>query len=1144
MSLRLLVRDQPVRTLAIITSTHALIFQHGMSPSVHAQSNPYPPAKTVSKCMVEFSNNADLSEYRVLRPSGIHGTLGLINIGQDLFLCVITEAAQVAKVRPYETVHKIHSVEFYCLTNSNYDLDYRQDFNPYTAETFPSHGHHRGTYGDDPSFEHPCHELSRMLSSGTFYYSVDFDLTNRLQSRISEESAFDVESLDEGFLWNAYMIEPLIKFRARLSKGERVLLDKSRILTSAIRGFVSTVTVPASATRGTRPNLPATLTLISRLSCRRAGTRFNSRGIDDEGNAANFVETETILWHPTGLCFSYAQVRGSVPLFWEQAPGLLPGQHKIQVTRSPEATQPAFDKHFESLETDYGVISILNLLSESKPGEAELTARYKYHIQHSPLNDVVHVGTPSENRLLDVQFDFHAETRGGGYESAGAVKYLVQHAAESFGFFLCEDVQSNEKSSRSSNSMIMFQQDGVFRTNCLDCLDRTNLIQTILSQMALELFFKHRRESISPDYWGRHSIVWADNGDALSKIYAGTGALKSSFTRHGKMSIAGAIADARKSATRLYVNNFVDKGKQNTIDMLLGRLVDQSPVYLYDPITDYVNSELNRRVHEFSNSENIQIWVGTLNVNGKTTGLQQDLSSWLCPQPNWSRQRPDIVVVGLQEIVELSPQQIMSTDPVRLQGWEQAVKQTINKDLLEGYVLLRTGQLVGAALMVFVKTSALSRIKNVEGSTKKTGLSGMAGNKGAVAIRMDFASTRLCFVTAHLAAGFANFEERNHDYRTISHGLHFLRNRSIEDHDTIIWAGDFNYRIGLGDEKVRHLVKLGDLDSLYKNDQLNLQMVAGRTFPHYSESRITFLPTYKFDIASDNYDSSEKARIPAWCDRVLRKGENLKQINYIAAPLRFSDHRPVYATFECTVDVVHEVRKEQLSHEIYTKRKAEIGDATAGLKGDGFAEDMMGYEPIAPELPPASSDRQKWWLDNSLPARSQLKAPGEMYELNKDRPANPFIEATESDWVLVSKGRPNTNRPATTAPPVFRKPAPPIPQKPESLSSNGEPELVSNKKSHDDDILRSIKLPTEGEIEAPIDRSNVIDKDIQTFTPETSSVAIGKKRLGSPKSIGSNGPPLPPRSLPADRELTAGLLDEDDGGGVKGIPSLQPQRRT
>ena len=34
----------------------------------------------------------------------------------------------------------------------------------------------------------------------------------------------------------------------------------------------------------------ATLSLISRMGWKRAGTRFNTRGIDDDGNTANFVE--------------------------------------------------------------------------------------------------------------------------------------------------------------------------------------------------------------------------------------------------------------------------------------------------------------------------------------------------------------------------------------------------------------------------------------------------------------------------------------------------------------------------------------------------------------------------------------------------------------------------------------------------------------------------------------------------------------------------------------------------------------------------------------------------------------------------------------------------------------------------------------
>lgn len=100
-------------------------------------------------------------------------------------------------------------------------------------------------------------------------------------------------------------------------------------------------------------------------------------------------------------------------------------------------------------------------------------------------------------------------------------------------------------------------------------------------------------------------------------------------------------------------------------------------------------------------------------------------------------------------------------------------------------------------------------------------MSGMAGNKGAVAIRIEYGNTSICLVTAHLAAGFANYEERNRDYKTISHGLKFQRNRSIEDHDTVIWLGDFNYRIGLSNEKVQRLCHVGDLESLYENDQVS-----------------------------------------------------------------------------------------------------------------------------------------------------------------------------------------------------------------------------------------------------------------------------------------------------------------------------------
>lgn len=318
------------------------------------------------------------------------------------------------------------------------------------------------------------------------------------------------------------MIDPLIRFRSRLSQQEKEALDDSRMLTSAIRGFVLTVTIAAASSplKTLKSNYPSSLTILSRLSCRRAGTRFNSRGIDDDGNVANFVESETVFWHPSGLSFSYVQVRGSVPIFWEQTTGLLPNQQKIQITRSPEATQAAFDKHFEHLELAYGTVHILNLMSAVKPQEVELTKRYQHHIQHSSLNQTIGSGGMIENRLIQSQFDFHAETKGpAGYEAASMVRKLIQKRSDSFAYLLCDAVQESQYSGSGlpkptlQESLVILQQEGIFRTNCLDCLDRTNLIQTIFSQMALELFLNHRSERATADFWMRHSSLWADNGD-------------------------------------------------------------------------------------------------------------------------------------------------------------------------------------------------------------------------------------------------------------------------------------------------------------------------------------------------------------------------------------------------------------------------------------------------------------------------------------------------------------------------------------------------------------------------------------------------------------------------------------------------------
>jgi hypothetical protein len=119
-------------------------------------------------------------------------------------------------------------------------------------------------------------------------------------------------------------------------------------------------------------------------------------------------------------------------------------------------------------------------------------------------------------------------------------------------------------------------------------------------------------------------------------------------------------------------------------------------------------------------------------------GISEDLSDWLAPSfLKGSEQHPELVVVGFQEIVELSPQQIMATDPARRRLWERALLACLNKYSHEPYVLLRGGQLVGAALLVFVRSSIIGEIKNVEGGLKKVISSVIRGDPNGTDHQVD-----------------------------------------------------------------------------------------------------------------------------------------------------------------------------------------------------------------------------------------------------------------------------------------------------------------------------------------------------------------------------------------------------------------------
>lgn len=910
-------------------------------------------SETESQAVVQFlsKDDIDLTLAVKLTAKNIKGCLGLINISNEIFVVLVSSSVEVGNTRPSsvtpESVAQIHEAGFYSLTSSTWD-DLATDNAPSPGYSDGPDSIMRDSYSQSGNtvsvFEHPCAPLIKLISAGAFYYAVEprWDISSRLSLRIGRKtgggSPLDMGVFDERFVWNEYIVRSLLDFRERLDIPEREELDRSHFIVLATQGYVGVFTMPLPAPPTNGGPTVATVSLISRLGWKRSGTRFNTRGVDDDGNCANFVETETI-FSTDQHCFSYVQVRGSVPLFWEQQ-GLQTFGQRIQITR-PQASQPAFDRHLMQLIEEYGSMHAINLLG-SKENEAILTTAYGRHLRAAQgvLGDTIGI----------TNFDFHYAVKMGGHESViKDIRRLptVSDNVDKFGFTLVD----------SSSDELVWDQKGVFRTNCLDCLDRTNFVQDILSRTVLESYLMHtRREwSTSPSLWGRHRELWAENGDALSRIYAGTGALNTSFTRSGKRTLAGVLSDATKSVSRAYINNFQDKGKQVAIDMFVGNFSSQKTVTIYDPIHDSVRRALEARVFEYSTTKRCSLFIGTWNLNGKPP-TSESLLPWLYPRSNAADY--DMFVLGFQEIVPLTAQQIVQADPERRRAWETKILHALNQrpDKKCEYVLLRSEQLVGTALLVLVKSDLTSVIRQVEAATQKTGLRGMSGNKGAVGIRLDYHDTSFCFITAHLAAGHSNVEERNADYRTIAHGLRFQKGKMIDSHENVIWLADTNYRIDLENERARYLATSDDYDALLAADQLRQSIDEGLAFSGYQEGPILFRPTYKYDLGTDTYDTGEKMRIPAWTDRVLFRGPQLDLAAYSRAELRSSDHRPVFALFHAEVKIIDQVKRTALARYL-------TDNVTATAPGEPLDEKLarLTFSDDARDLPAPSSDDAVWW---------------------------------------------------------------------------------------------------------------------------------------------------------------------------------------
>jgi hypothetical protein len=263
--------------------------------------------------------------------------------------------------------------------------------------------------------------------------------------------------------------------------------------------------------------------------------------------------------------------------------------------------------------------------------------------------------------------------------------------------------------------VLVQRQYGVVRTNCLDCLDRTNVVQTLVGKEFLKSWFAqmgirlHGFEETNMD--DAFNNLWADNGDWLSKIYAGTGALKSSYTRKGKQTVFGFLDDAAKSVNRFYVQNFQDKSRQEAIDLLL-----TNEPNVKTPGKQNISEELDARISQYSSSSTLILFCGSYNFNGKLP-QNESLESWLTSQQVGIA---DIAVIGCQELIKLTPGEYITADTDKLRLiWEGAFLKALNSLPSSDYVLLRSLHLVALGMFVFVRKGMTARIREAEACSIK-----------------------------------------------------------------------------------------------------------------------------------------------------------------------------------------------------------------------------------------------------------------------------------------------------------------------------------------------------------------------------------------------------------------------------------------
>jgi phosphatidylinositol 4-phosphatase len=516
--------------------------------------------------------------------SNLHNVVSLTPFPEDKYVIVITKAQPMGRLRGH-MVYRVVATEFLPLREQRLH---------------------------DPDEDKFLALLKQFVRDGPMYFSYSIDITNTFQRQAeSDLSLPQWQRADDRFFWNRFIQTDLIDFRVGSGRrGQQTGADP----------YILPVMFGMLRIAPTRiGSAPFTFALLTRRSRHRGGARYFSRGMDEQGHVSNYNETEQVVilndhtGEPGGFVgssgmqtgrfggsvgnelqiMSYVQTRGSVPVYWAEV-NTLKYTPKLQI-RGIDTAVEAARKHFDEQIRLYGEVYLVNLVNQ-KGREERVKKAYEQMVRtlvsspneksesdHFSNEKTTSISAQIQRQKLDrlhyIYFDFHNETKGLKWHRAQLLLDQLSDGLVKGSYFRGLEMPGDTAGALEIRS----QQTAVVRTNCMDCLDRTNVVQSMLGRWILTrqmvdagLLKPGQNASDDPEFENLFRNMWADNADVVSNSYSGTGALKTDFTRTGNRTRAGMAQDFKSSMARYVKNNFLDGPRQDSFDLFLGAYLPPS----------------------------------------------------------------------------------------------------------------------------------------------------------------------------------------------------------------------------------------------------------------------------------------------------------------------------------------------------------------------------------------------------------------------------------------------------------------------------------------------------------------------------------------------------------------------------------------